>query len=263
MSRRENDLLARIEEAAVSSDGSIADALRMCIALGSQSGSAELRHWANRELRGYDGQADLPTYRRLSAPICIDYVRGNPFVGMVTAKGHRISSGELPEVVAERISEEVEVRQPIAQVDRLAGSHESVRISLPSSAEVVLLMNDERSDWFTNITGIYWSIHPSALAAIVDHVRTSLVDLVAEMRAGLADDAQLPSAEIAGQAVGVAVYGNQARVTLNNARTSEGGRASIALPTRDSHSFWGRVLVGLASLATIVGTVFVGWQVFG
>ncbi len=146
MRRGAKSLLARIEEAALSSDASLADALRMCVALGGRAGSRDLREWAARELRGYHGQPDVPEYRRVRAPICIDGVKGNAFVSEAIITGQRISPANLPEVVAKDISEEVEIRQPISEIDDLSRQSEAVRLSLPMGADIARLMNHEASD---------------------------------------------------------------------------------------------------------------------
>jgi len=72
-------------------------ALRKCIVIGGQAGSAELRDWATNELRGYDGDDDLPEPRILVAPILVDAMKGN-----VDISRQRIAPLTLADFVQER-----------------------------------------------------------------------------------------------------------------------------------------------------------------
>lgn len=89
----DSSLLAEIERDVL--DGRpLADLLRKCIMLGGRSGSQDLRYWAGKELRGYQGDTDLPPYRSVSAPILIDAVTGNSWV-----KGQSVPESGLPDFV--------------------------------------------------------------------------------------------------------------------------------------------------------------------
>ena len=113
MSRRSRGLLSEIERDAMSEDRSLASTLRKCVILGGHAGSTDLREWATRELRGYEPEDELPKYRIIPAPIRVDAIRGNYKI-----TGQRISPGELPDVVAELIDEEVQIRLAFARSKR-------------------------------------------------------------------------------------------------------------------------------------------------
>jgi hypothetical protein len=66
-------------------------------------------------------------------------------------------------------------------------------------------------------------VSAAALTGAIDQVRTSLVELVAEIRANTPDSAELPTGETADRAVNVAVYGNDARVNITAATASGSG----------------------------------------
>ncbi|MGC9501850.1 hypothetical protein [Streptomyces sp. WG7] len=70
MNRRERTLLAQIKQDVLDDTKPLAGALRRCVVLGGHTGSAALRDWAQRELRGYDGVdlADVPSHRVVVAP---------------------------------------------------------------------------------------------------------------------------------------------------------------------------------------------------
>jgi AbiTii-like protein len=65
-------LLADLQAGLRDDNGSTTSLLQKCILLGGQVGSERLRDWARHELKGYDGLDQVPEYRRISAPLCID-----------------------------------------------------------------------------------------------------------------------------------------------------------------------------------------------
>jgi AbiTii-like protein len=261
--RRHKDLLTKIEESALSSDRSLADALRLCVALGGQVGSSDLRDWASRELRGYDGDAELPDYRRVMAPILANSVHGNQFIGGTIITGERISPGELPDLVSDQIGEEVELHFSVAELDRLGRRDDSVKLSPPMGADIVRMMNYERQGSLAHINDVYWSVAPSSLEAVVDQIRTRLVELVAEIRAGVDDETELFSAELADQAVSIVIRGDGNRVVTNNTRVAHGDNLSSSGSGEESPSTAWVVFVAMVGLATIAGAIFAGFELLG
>ena len=226
-----------------------------------------MREWASRELRGYVGSGlDLPAYREPSAIIQIDWATINARI-----TGQQISPRSLPDVVAEHVGETVPLGQPIAEIEEMLsrakadGGH--IRLTLPGSQDVVSLMNHELVDRYDRITAVYWSLSQPALQGVIDQVRTSLVEIVAEIRAGMSDSADTPSADVADRAVSVAVYGRGARVSVNSAQASGSGlnQLVVAPAARERrHPIFtvGAALVGLATVAgTVVGVL--QWQGWG
>jgi AbiTii len=62
MTKRDGALLAEVQRDAPDGNVPLADTLRKLIALGGQAGSVQLREWASRELRGYQGSdVELPS----------------------------------------------------------------------------------------------------------------------------------------------------------------------------------------------------------
>ena len=76
--------------------------LRKVIALGGQAGSAELRDWATRELRGYGADDEIPEYRKVGAPLQID---GSNI--RFAIRGQTISSWHMPEIARDTITTDV------------------------------------------------------------------------------------------------------------------------------------------------------------
>src|SRR4051794_9398519 len=107
-------LLDEIERDALDDSVPIATALRKCVALGGDSGSEALRDWAVRELEGYQGDIDVPSYRTVPAQLQID---GATYSGLIN--GQPIPRSTLPDFVQESIREEVTFREGAGTVEAL------------------------------------------------------------------------------------------------------------------------------------------------
>jgi hypothetical protein len=259
-------LIDEIEHDALDSKTRVADALRKCIALGGQAGSEELRQWANKELRGYSGEDPTPRYRTVAATIALDAVTGNTLV-----TGQRIAASALPDVVQEKVSETLELRHPIGEIEELAIRHteqnKAVHFSLPMGADIARVMNHEVADPYQYIHSLYWAVSPSALVGVVDQVRTTLVELVAELRATMPTNQSVPTPEVAANAVNVAVHGGKRHNVLiaasqspasraRNIQTSEGERTTWWTP-------WRKVGATIVGLATVAATIIAWIQLVG
>ena len=268
MRARDKSLITEIERDALDSNASLADALRKCVVLGGQAGSSELREWAARELRGYDHREDVPEYRRPGAVLQIDAFKGNYRI-----TEQQISPSQLPDFVAEKIGEEVPLVAGVGEIEsmlmqaRAKGGY--LKLTMPMAADVARYMNAQVGDPFQNITAIYWSVSESALGGVLDRVRTILAELVAEMRAGMPDSEETPSAAVADQAVSVAVHGRGARVNVTSAQASGSGSHQLQARTEpsDDGSPWRRAGAAIVGIATIVGVAIAvaqwqGWSPF-
>lgn len=254
--------MAEIEQAALSDDP-LANTLRKCIVLGGRAGSTDLRDWATRELRGYGGDDELPAYRKVAAPIKID---GATIQAKIS--GQQIGPRSLPDFAQEHIAEQVELRDGVGPVEMLAADAEkrgdsSIRLSLPMGADLARYMNSQSGDQTQQIVSIYWDVSIATIRGVVDQVRTTVAELVGELRAGMGGQDQVPSAEITDQAVNVAVYGHKARVTVTAAQSGTQG-ASTAGDQRDAlhdEPFWNRsrkagaVIVGVATVVAAIVAV--------
>jgi len=263
MRKRERGLLGEIERDVLDEDKSLANALRKCIILGGHAGSTDLREWATRELRGYGGEDNLPEYRMVAAPILIDAV--NP---RVQVRGQRISPRVLPDFVAETVEEKVELRGGIGELEAFIrqcdATGEPVDISLPMGADIARLMNHQIGEPLQQILSVYWRVGPASLRGVTDQVRTTLAELVGELRAGMGDDQDVPSAELASQAMNVAVHGRKSNVTVTSAQSSGGGESIVGSgrETQPESSHWSRarkigafIVGGATILATVVALV--------
>lgn len=251
---RRPPLLEQIEQAALDDTADITGALRKCVALGGQSGSEELRTWATRELKGYNGSDQLPEYRTVGAPIALD---GATFNAHIT--GQQISPGALPEPMCDHIKEEIDLRMPLAEILEAVKTANGnvVRMNLPGGADIARLMNYEAKQHdpylVQQITRLYWEVHVSSLLRIVDVVRTTLVELVAEIRAGTPQDAQ-PTKAVTDQAVNVAIYGDKNRVRLSDLSQVHGD-GDITTEAGERETTGRRLMWWLVGIATVVATI--------
>jgi hypothetical protein len=229
---RHDDLVAQIENDALDGNMSVATALRKCIALGGRSGSEALRDWATRELKGYSRDDELPKYRVIQAPLMIDGVSGN-----IKIEHQQIPASMIPESIREHVSERLELRYGAGELEEFCKEGE-VRLQPLGASDLARLMNLESDQPHTRIVSLYWAVAPAALRGVLDQIRTALTQLVAELRANMAGDEQIPTAEAASQAVNVVVTGKRSRVSVTSAQASGSASAAVAIPQESG--FWTR-----------------------
>jgi hypothetical protein len=255
VARREDDLIAQIERDALDDTVPVATALRKCIVLGGKSSSEPLRDWATRELRGYGGEDELPSYRVIHAPLMVDAVSGN-----VQITHQQFPPSGIPEFARESVSERLELRYGAGEIAEFCKDGNGARLQPPGASDLTRLMNLESDRPYQHIVSLYWSVAPAALGGVLDQIRTALTQLVGELRANMSGDEAVPSAEAANQAVNVVVTGKRSRVNINSAQASGEARAAVTVtpqPPAES-GFWtlwrkiGAFVVGAATVAGVV-----------
>jgi hypothetical protein len=256
MRGRDRSLLTEIERGALDDNVLLATTLRKCIALGGQARSAELRSWASRELNGYEaGDGELPEWRIVGAVLQIDGQTARAIV-----RRQQISPMALPDFARDVIKEECPLRMGVAALEALlARSEEFVHLGPPGASDLVLYMNHQNSDQFEHIERLYWSISKTAIRAVLDRIRTTLVELVAEMRAGMPEDVNIPDAKLASQAVNVAVHGKGHRVIITTAQSGTNGNGQAIGPTEEGKAQnwkrWAKIGGFIVGLATVIATL--------
>jgi hypothetical protein len=219
--------MAEIESGALESDSDLPKLLRTCIALGGRIGTADLRDWASRDLKGYGPDDALPEYRRIPAPLMLDGFTGG---GHVT--GQMVAAHLLPDEARDILEDPVAMPQAISEIVDLVATASrgdgTIRLA-PSGTAYVLPLISMRLAAGQQVERVYWAIEVSKLRGIVDKVRTILVELVAEMRAATPPGRDTPTPEGAQQAVVVAIYGgNRSRVVVNQTTASEGATVATS-----------------------------------
>jgi hypothetical protein len=256
MSKSDRTLLDEIESDVLSS-APLADALRKCITLGGRSGSTALRDWATKEARGYEPNGDLPGYREVAAPLLID---GQTFAARIS--GQRLGVHQLPEAAKGHIRELVPFHQGVGELESLvkathAAGAKMIRLSPPGSVEAVALINHAMADDYQAVTHLYWEVHVAAVEGIIDGIRTTLVELLAEMRAGTPAGQAFPTEAVADQAVRIAVTGDGNRVTVLHSsgadQIGDGPRGETnGPPWWRSLKVVGSLVVGIATIAAAI-----------
>jgi AbiTii len=184
---QDNGVLRSLRERVLDESEPLPGLLRKCLALGALTGSDALRAWATHELKGYEGDAAVPSYRCVPAPLFIDSTSGYTHI-----RGQTISKPQVPAELREYVPEDVDFRQSIDELARMADSKEkSLRLTRPWFT----LVTEEWSrklPFGQDIHSLYYTVSPSSLAGIVGMVRTTLVEMVVDMTRDLPLDA-LPS----------------------------------------------------------------------
>lgn len=234
----DQSLLAQVQRDLL--DGKpLADLLRKCILLGSQSGSAELRAWAARELKGYNNVEDLPGYRRVSAHIRVDAVTGNTWI-----KGQTLAASQLPEFARDKITNEVPLFAGVGELEALYASArtsgKSPQLSLPGWEYIAAAIDKASGNPFQDIQSMYWTLGAASIAGVLDDVRTALAEILAELGAVMPADQETPTADQATQALNLAISGGSPQINIAAPVTSlsatgeakiegvTGGQAGIA-----------------------------------
>jgi len=259
--RREPDLLKEIARGAQDDRVPLPALLRKCITLGGQTGSEALRSWASLELKGYNQGDELPDYRTGAAPLMLD---GATFSAQVS--GQLVSAEMIPDFARDKVSDDIEFRQPISEIIDLMHKAERdergiARLIPPGMPYLLPLINSELQG--AHIERMYWGVSSTVLARVVDIVRTNLVELVAEMRAGTPRGRSVPSREVAEQAVSVVVGGKRNRVVVighaNDVTTAMGGHVSTGAAVPESKPrramWWVGALAGLVGAAATLWTL--------
>jgi hypothetical protein len=232
------NLLGELQEGALDSTADLPGLLRKCVALGGETGSARLREWATKELKGYGGDDHLPPYRLTRSFLYLD---GATMTTRVS--GQQLPLTMIPAFAREKLQGDIQVVQPIAELLNIVGSarhkgEDVVRLAPPGAQELVALINHELAKQDGSsvssiglppsqvVERVYWMVGLSEFAAIIDNVRTTLVELVAEMRAGSPPGTALPTHDVTEQAVDIAVYGKRNRIVVNQVAPHGAGAAA-------------------------------------
>ncbi|AFA74212.1 hypothetical protein GPOL_c31970 [Gordonia polyisoprenivorans VH2] len=203
-------------------DYSLANLLRACLLLGARTGSDALREWAHHELHGYSPDDDVPDYRRKSLPLFRDTISGN-----YVMRGEQIHRELVPSDLRDGVPEFVEFKQSIDELESIASESEPNRIGL-ETFPLVTAMWSRKLPMFQDVTSMYYRPTRAMFVAMVGTVRTTLVEIVAD----LVSDAPitLPSKAKVDSAVNVRINNvtgdhNEVSVASNSGAVGAGTRS--------------------------------------
>lgn len=170
-------LLRSLREHMLDEAEPLAGLLRKCLLLGAETGSEALRYWARKELNGYDSGDDVPEYRLLTGvPISMDSMSGNTW-----ATGQIMDRLQLPPEAQKYVTETIPMRQPIEELEKLAGQ-ENLSFKTSALAYAQTLWNEQLGP-FQQVMGLKYVMSGSAMSGILGQIRTQLVDVVADLTA--------------------------------------------------------------------------------
>ncbi|WP_341925051.1 hypothetical protein [Nocardioides psychrotolerans] len=172
-------VLQSLRERVLDETEPLAGLLRKCLILGADTGSDSLRNWARLELNGYGDDDDVPSYRRLPNPtITYDSMSGNTWMTNGT-----MDALQLPAEAREHMPGYLACKQPIEELEELAKTKAvSMRTGHLSFSEMV--WNSKLSP-FQQVMNLRYSMTGSVFTGLVGQVRTKLVDIVADLTAGV------------------------------------------------------------------------------
>jgi hypothetical protein len=141
------------------------------IPLGGEAGSAELREWATRELRGYGPDDELPEYRWIVTSIHADMAYRTTLL-----TGQPIIPRHIPREFRDDISGEIPLRMSITEIEEYARRSrpgEPLEWLPPHAEEAALAMNEYQQGG-KRVKRLYRRVDPVSLHGVVDQVRTTL-----------------------------------------------------------------------------------------
>lgn len=269
--------LEQIQDRALDESQSLAGTLRLCVSVGGKAGAPELVEWATAELGGYRDGSKVPGYRLVSAPFFMDYING----------GNQIRRSHVPnEMLDEELRDElahVDLRFPVATLEQMASREESTRLS-PSGVELLMRLVDDRArkngNPYFNSTRLYWDLPAVAFGAVVDVIRTRLVELVSRFDTELAKPG-IDAAQAAQMDMHIVVEsGGTANVTTGSGSIVAGDNATVTTqaagrnatsnvaPSASKPRFWetswwtiGRTIGGVATFVVAVAAAYFAYLV--
>ena len=176
--------------------------LRLCLAVGAATGSDRLRTWARQELNGYSLDDDLPSYRRL--PLLL---RRDMLVGTWQLTNQSITPHHVPKDLRHFVPDTADFRQPIDALEREAASTSATLTYGNHGFAALATRWTAQLPAFQRVTAVYFTATPSTLAGLVGHIRTNLVELVADMTQDLPFDS-LPEKEKVDSVVTQHIHGD-------------------------------------------------------
>jgi hypothetical protein len=201
----------------------VSGVLRKVKVVAARAGVGQLDEWVTHELEGYPDEVTLPEYR---GPFGVE-VRGHysgPFNSGI--KNGLVPSAGFPEDMRGGWLFKVSFLQPIAELEELSRTNEST-ITAAWPADVVaytnMLLEQGRVNLYEGM-GLQsaWRVIPrTAVVAIVDQVRTKILDLALELE---------KTAPNVGQADGPAVPADTRQTIITNIY---GGNQNVAVGSSD------------------------------
>ena len=186
-------VLTALRESVMDETEPFSGLLRKCLLLGAETGSQSLREWARLELNGYTGETEVPSYRSIHAGMLISYVSSYNVVS-----GQAWSWYDLPAAARKIVPEQLALRVPLAALEQMAAQDHVQLNTGPLSVALQIINKD--LPFGQEAHQLAYAVTGPILVGIVDRIRTSLVELVADLTADTPLD-RLPSSATVDAAV--------------------------------------------------------------
>lgn len=255
-------LLRQAQGAALDPAQPISTSLRLCLLAGKKLGSAEIEDWARLELNGYPSPTDLPAYRKLPASLQMNYVMG------VTRHTQVPLGEEHIGAEASGLFAKAPILGPISEIEgHIRNAKEGGLFITPPAANSVrsLIIDNVRKSGqdteFLNVTDIYWWLPCAAIEAILDRIRTKIVELTEEL--GVAVVAPTGDPKKTAEQVLTVTAGDRSPVTINTAGNSATATQKVTPSAPPQPRFWekawwtlGKAIAGSVMLALTAATTY-------
>ena len=166
-------LVREIRDGVVDQSVSLSAILRKAKILAASLRNDEFRKWVDSELNGYEGDVELPSYRKLNSPVLANF--SGTFGRSVS--GYQLPVALLPQEF-KKMAEAVLLGNPIKEIESLsAEGKEGLRHPWPTEA-VMLLRDDFQLSGGYMMVEIYQPVGKAQLDGILDAVRNRLLDFL-------------------------------------------------------------------------------------
>ena len=158
-------------------DVSISDLLRKAHVLAFKLNNPTLKNWLNCEVNGYDSDAEIPRYRKLSAVLFGQIEQNRGFAGSMIYHHFRLPIDHLPDKIKSLI-QSWDYRSPINEIQHILDSSKSdgcVRVTC-SNQIIPLVSQALESNIYIN--QVWLEVPLYDLSNIVDSVKNKLLDIM-------------------------------------------------------------------------------------
>jgi hypothetical protein len=263
---RDHGLLGLLSSEVFDDSRTVTELLQMCMSLGTQTGSVNLRNWAAKELRGYEEKDKPPRFRQtlpttVMALIEEDDSTGTQLIEMPLGFSETTHFGFLD-------SAWVNIAHiPIRDIERWAAQG-SLKVAIFDETSAIKHLQtslDRNGESERRVRKIYKKVSQQDLSRVVYQLRVSLAELLSEITMSTPDGQEMPTKDAVDRAMRVVVSGKGNTVTLINSQAYNGS-SSIEVPTSSSpDSWWQRIrkrglIVGLSTFLAAVAGIAVWFE---
>lgn len=158
--RRQEELLAQIEEGVHDDTVSLSSLLNRCVLLGDLPGAENLLDWARQELDGYVGADDVPRYRHIGAPLMAVITNLDGFNPITQRIERSIFPRQVYEMIAEKVDlEDATLGDGLGMLEALAKQDVQEHKIVPYWGSFIAeTLNKFNAAPNSRVAAVYWSV---------------------------------------------------------------------------------------------------------